>query len=412
MQNSKIFYGWWIVLGAAVVLGVLSPGAIAAANLFQSPVTAEFGISNSQFAISNSLVFGVGIFLAPYISKKLATANFKRIYSIGLIIYAVAYMGFGLAPNIYVFYLLSLLVGFGFMSSNIIPASMMLNNWFIKKRGLALSLALSGVGIGGVAFSQLLTTMILTVGWRQTYMIYGAIMLVVSLPIIAFVFKARPEEMGLSAYGAIENTLSKEGEQQKVAAVQPPVSQTMNKPFFILLMAGMVLVGLAINGGFGQFPPVLTSLHGPVRGATIISIYSVVGIVGKISLGNINDRFGTLASVIYASSLMVLCYLMMMFAGNYLFAMGMAILFGLGNAIGSVAPPLITAAIYSADNFPKAYGYVQSSLQLGMTVGSLVAAAIADATGSYNVSWAFLAVAAALVAVCWMGAYRDARKYA
>lgn len=157
MKNSKIFYGWWIVLGASVVLAVMGPASVAVANLFQLPVTEEFGISNSQFAISNSLVLGVGIFLSPFISKKLATGNFRLIYSIAVIVYAFAYMGFGLAPNIYVFYLLSLLVGFGYTTTTIIPISMLMNNWFVKKRGLALSLALSGLGIGGVIFSQILT---------------------------------------------------------------------------------------------------------------------------------------------------------------------------------------------------------------------------------------------------------------
>lgn len=144
----------------------------------------------------------MGIFLSPYISQKLAGKNFRLVFLIGLIVYVLAYTGYGFAQNIYVFYLLSLLVGFGFMTTTIIPVSMMVNNWFIQKRGLALSLALSGLGIGGVVFSQLLTWLIGNVGWRQTYMIYGAIMFLVAAPIVWFIFKADPEEMNLTALGA------------------------------------------------------------------------------------------------------------------------------------------------------------------------------------------------------------------
>lgn len=412
MKNSKVFYGWWIVLGAAIVLAVMGPASVAVANLFQLPVTEEFGISNSQFAISNSLVLGVGIFLSPIVSKKLATGNFKLIYSVSVIVYALAYMGFGLAPNIYVFYLLSLLVGFGYTTTTIIPVSMLMNNWFVKKRGLALSLALSGLGVGGVVFSQILTPLIANVGWRQTYLIYGVIMLVVTLPIVLFVFKPRPAMMNLKAYGAEELETSNKGdkEQLKAQRTQTTGAKVGITPFFILLMLGAVLVGLVNNGGLGQFPPVLNSLHGATQGALIISIYSVVGILGKIILGNINDRYGAVASTIYASVLLVLTYFVMIFAGNFVFAIIMAILFGLGNAIGTVSPPLITSAIYSADDFPKAYGYVQSGVQLGMTVGSLVAASIADFTGTYTVSWIVLAIASALVAVSWVSAYATAKK--
>ncbi|AEB30914.1 hypothetical protein CAR_c22570 [Carnobacterium sp. 17-4] len=100
----------------------------------------------------------------------------------------------------------------------------------------------------------------------------------------------------------------------------------------------------------------------------------------------------------------------MIFAENFVLAIIIVILFGLGNAIGSVSPPLITSAIYSADDFPKTYGYVQSGVQLGMTVGSLVAASIADSTGTYTFSWVFLAISAALVAVSWVSAYRISQK--
>lgn len=413
MKNSNVFYGWWIVLGAAVVLAVMGPASVAVANLFQLPVTEEFGISNSQFAISNSLVLGVGIFLSPFISNKLATGNFKLIYSISVIVYALAYMGFGLAPNIYVFYFLSLLVGFGYTTTTIIPVSMLMNNWFVKKRGLALSLALSGLGVGGVVFSQILTPLITNVGWRQTYLIYGVIMLVVTLPIVLFVFKPRPEMMNLKAYGAEEFPSSQnkgDKEQIQVQRKQAAGAKMGVTPFFILLMVGAVLVGLVNNGGLGQFPPVLNSLHGATQGALIISIYSAVGILGKIILGNINDRYGTVVSTIYASVLLVVTYFVMIFAGNFVLAIIMAILFGLGNAIGTVSPPLVTSAIYSADDFPKAYGYVQSGVQLGMTVGSLVAASIADFTGTYTVSWIVLSIASALVAVSWVSAYATAKK--
>lgn len=409
-MKSKIFYGWWIVLSSAFVLAVLGPACVAVANLFQTPVTAEFGISNSQFAISNSIVMGVGIFLSPYISKKFATGNFRLVFVTGVLIYGLAYMGFGAAPNIIVFYILSLFVGFGFMSTTVLPVGMLVNNWFIQKRGLALSLSLTGLGVGGVFFSQILTPLIANVGWRQTYFIYGAIMLLVGLPIGWFVFRGRPEELQMKAYGFEEMAPSAAPEKERGESKKTAKAFSMRTPAFILLMLGAVMVGLSNNGGLGQFPPVLTSLHGPSQAALVISTYSAVGILGKIALGNVNDRFGINVSTIYAAVLIILAYVMMIFATDYIFAILMAIFFGMGNAIGTVAPPLITAAIYDADEFPIAYGYLQSALKIGMTVGSLFAAAIADLTGTYTATWIAMAAASAIFALAWVGAYRYAPK--
>lgn len=79
--------------------------------------------------------------------------------------------------------------------------------------------------------------------------------------------------------------------------------------------------------------------------------------------------------------------------------------------MGEVMPPLITSAIYSTEDFPKAYGYVQSGMQLGMTIGSLFAAGIAGLTGSYTYSWIKLMVLAVFIGVLWVGAYKNAQKY-
>lgn len=198
MGKSKMFYGWWIVIGSAILLAVLGPAAVAVANIYQTPIVAQYGITNSQFAISNSLVLGVGGFLSPIVSKQLSGDYFKRYYIINLIIYAVAYVVYGLTTDRMVFYFLSLFVGFGSLSTTIIPVTILISHWFKDKRGLALSLAFSGLGIGGIVFSQLVTFLINTYNYQVAYMIYGSLMLIIGLPVILFIIKVKPEEMGLT----------------------------------------------------------------------------------------------------------------------------------------------------------------------------------------------------------------------
>lgn len=411
MKSSKIFYGWWVVIGSAIMLAVLGPAAVAVANIYQAPVVTEFGITNSQFALSNSIVLGVGIFLSPFVSQQLTSGNFKRFYIISLLISASAYIGYGFTTNIYVFYILSLFVGYGFLSTTIIPASILINNWFVHKRGLALSLALTGLGVGGVIFSQMVTFIINNIGWRQSYMIYGALMIAIVVPIMLFLIKVKPEDVGLKPYGTDMDFATQPGAEEQEKEVEMTFTETKTKPFFLLLLAGAVLVGITNNGGLGQFPPVLTELHGAATAATIISVYSAVGIAGKLILGQISDTKGIVTSIIYACTLLALAYFSMLFSENIIAVFIMAVFFGLGNAIGTVIPPLITSAVYSTKQYSIAYGYVNSGLQLGMTVGSLFAAGIADLTGSYNYSWGIIMILSILVAVLWVSSYKNAQKY-
>lgn len=410
MKKSKIFYGWWVVVGSAIMLAVLGPAAVAVANVYQTSIVAEYGITNSQFAISNSLVLGVGIFLSPFVSKRLTSGNFKRTYIISLIIYALAYIGYSFTSKLFVFYILSLFVGYGYLSTTIIPVSILINNWFIEKRGLALSLALSGLGIGGVIFSQLVTFIIQTFSWRVAYMTYGVLMLLIILPVMFFLIKVRPEDIGLQAYGVNTSMYAKANEETNVNKKTNVSSPSIKSTAFILLLIGSILVGISNNGGLGQFPPVLASIHGNATAATIISVYSAVGIVGKLVLGQLNDVYGVVKSTIYASVILALSYFFMLFAENLFIAFVMAIFFGMGNAIGTVMPPLITSAMYSDEQYPVAYGYINSGVQLGMTVGSLFAAGIADLTGSYNYSWIIIMILSLLTAVLWISAYKRSQK--
>jgi len=276
-----------------------------------------------------------------------------------------------------------------------------------------MSLALSGLGIGGMVASQIIPRLITAIGWRFTYISYGIVMLVVGLAVVWFLLAQKPEDKGLTAFGGTERSVHTnvgEGETEQTQHSTIDFKSTMKRPFFILMVIGAVFVGLANNGGLGQFPPYLQGMHGITQGATIVTIYSGVGIIGKIALGSINDKAGIIKSTMYASLLLITTYVLMIFAGNYMIAVIASIFFGMGNAIGTVSPPLITSSIYSSENYAKAYGYIQSGVQLGMTFGSLVAAGIADIS-SYSVSWIVFAVISALIAVTWVSAYQNSRKY-
>lgn len=242
-------------------------------------------------------------------------------------------------------------------------------------------------------------------------MLYGALMLVIIIPILVFVIKVNPEEMDLQPYGKEFYVQPEDGDEEQMERVQLTFSDSIKKPFFILLIVGAVFVGISNNAGLGQFPPVITNLHGATVAATIISVYSAVGIVGKLVLGQMNDLKGIVVSTLYASITLAFSYFLMLFSGNILIVYLMAVFFGMGNAIGTVLPPLITSAIYSTDQYSTAYGYVNSGLQFGMTVGSLLAAGIADLTGSYNVSWLIITILSICTGLSWVGAYKNSKKY-
>lgn len=406
MNRSKMFYGWRIVIGAVFVLAVTAPASVALANVYQNAVTDALGISNSMFSISNTLILGVSVLFSSFISGKLAK-NFKKFFITMSVIYGLAYMGFGLITNVWMFYFLSIIVGFGFVSTSVMPMSILISNWFEEKRGLALSIALSGLGLGGVIWSPIVTYMINNIHWRVSYMVYGFIMMVVCLLVGIFIFAGKPQDMGLQPLGSdVENSFQKQVDHARVPFT---LQESMTKPFFWLLLNGAVFIGLANNGGLGQFPPFMQQMHGASQGAVIISIYSGVGIFGKLGMGVLVDKFGPIFGIIYSATFMAIAFFLAGFTTSYTSAIILATLFGLATANGSVLPPLFIGSIFPPATYAKVFGLINQFLALGMMFGSLLAAGIGEAT-SYTVAWYVFAIISALIIVFWLAAYAIAKK--
>ncbi|MDO5011774.1 MAG: MFS transporter [Intestinibacter bartlettii] len=182
-KNSKIFYGWWVVLGCVLITTTMVPPIMSLSNKFLIQVTTEMNISRGAFTLANTIVQGLGIFISPIVSKNLAKGNMRKIQSISIIGFVLAYASYSLAKSPIHLYMSSFFVGLFYLNSTLIPVSMMVTNWFVEKRGIAMSVTMAGIGLGGTIFSPIVTNLLQNYGWRHTYLIMAGIILVVALPV-------------------------------------------------------------------------------------------------------------------------------------------------------------------------------------------------------------------------------------
>lgn len=412
MKTNRIFYGWWIVAGCFLITCTLIPPLIALYNKFLIPVTTEMGISRSAFTLAHTITQVLGIFISPFIARLLSRHNFRHITSAGVLLFGLSFAAYSFAQNVYHFYAISFVVGIGFLTTAMIPLSMLITNWFVKKRGLAISIVFSGIGMGGFVLSPLLTHFLTSYGWRTSYQLMGAIMIAVSLPIYLFVVRKKPEDMGLVPYGSGEAPgAAAAGKGVAPAAVGLSVRGSFATSFFWFLIIGAALNGLINIGALGQFPPALEEKFDPHFQATIISLYSLFGLFGKLALGWICDRWGVVVMTVVGCAAFGVAFPFMLFAESHQAMYVMGVIFGFGIAIGSVPLPLITAAIYGPEKYGEAYGLVNSALQIGLTFGSILVAAIFDLTGSYNAAWVLLFVLTAATMLSWIASYLLSRKF-
>lgn len=138
----------------------------------------------------------------------------------------------------------------------------------------------------------------------------------------------------------------------------------------------------------------------------------VLGVFGKLLLGRIADKYGIYRALIFGASTLALSFVAMLFAS---FAWGpwlVAVIFGFDLAMGSILPPLVTASIYRRTMYGEAYGFVQSSVQMGAAFGSLLVSFIFDSSGSYYLAWIINIGLSLLTGFLWFLAHKNAQAFA
>lgn len=96
-----MIYGWWIVIAILINISLLGPATVALANIFQTSVATELGISNSAFAINKVIVQGIGIFVSSIVSKNLSGSHFNKTYLMGIISSIIGLVGYSISQKIY-----------------------------------------------------------------------------------------------------------------------------------------------------------------------------------------------------------------------------------------------------------------------------------------------------------------------
>jgi MFS family permease len=203
-KGSKVFYGWWVVLAAGVGLS-LNYGSIIATTfgVFLKPLSQEFGWSRAGISLAFSLANLVYSGALPHIGRLVDRLGACKVILPSALIFGLGVISFYfLTASLWHFYALYLLLGV--VGSGPLPAySKVIARWFDQKRGLALGLAMAGIGVVAFIIPPLTQVLITTVGWRQAYVFLGLLVTGIVIPVVGLFLKETPQRMGLLPDGAL-----------------------------------------------------------------------------------------------------------------------------------------------------------------------------------------------------------------
>ena len=306
-QQRKFFPGWLVVASGFVIMATCYTIFVNCMSLFQPLIVSDLGITLAQYNISNAIstvVSVVGSLVIGHVADKVSG---RILGSLTVIATSAVLVGMSFVGELWQVYVLFAVSGCFAVASTRLLISLVTANWFTAKRGLAISIALSGSGFGGAILSPIVSSLIVSVGWRSAFLVLAAVCIVAALPITAYSFRTKPSEIGLKPLG--ENpgdpSVFTAGDKDEHTAPEVSVgwSRIKKSPAFWLLVVAFLFMGL-VNGAIlpnqvtnmtsvtVNGAKIVTGGHDPMWAGTVLSAYMVTVVIAKISLGAIYDRFG------------------------------------------------------------------------------------------------------------------------
>ena len=400
MSPSRYFYGWWVTLAFAVMVFV-SAGVRHAVGPFLKPMVEDLHVDRGSF----SLVIALGLFLygafMPWVGGLADRFGARIVTSIGCVLLAAALALTGQCQNLWQLALVyGLLASLGLSATGPVVANAVVTRWFSRRRGTAVSILGSAAMTGMSLLVPVVAWLIITVGWRMTYGLIGVFVLVVMLPLCLFVVRDSPEAMGLAPDGGAALA----GSSVAAPAQRTSTATALRTVAFWQLAGSFFTCGFSMSLVSSHGVPMLTD-HGysPIFASWIIGVLGASSIAFTLLLGGLSDRFGArpVLSGIYTGRAFIFAGLFLI-RDNPLAILGVAIAGGLTLAGSMSMTSMLTADIYGRFSVGRILGVIFLVHQTGAALGSSLAGALYESTGSYAAAYVVacaLLLAAGLVSL-------------
>jgi MFS family permease len=378
-----------------------------AIQIFQRPVTAEFGWS--QPAYTAVLLVGtiITVISSPLIGWLFDRGGVRRYALVSTVLFALLLGSlYFLTPNLVHFYAvfaLAPLIGAGTSS---VAYARVIARWFDARRGQALGAALAGIGIGGAVLSAVTQELIQVVGWRSAYVGLAALLLFVTLPLLVVFLKDTPEEAGVGVDGTALGT------ERVARAVSAPVGFTMQEVFrlprFWLMISAFLVLAMGIGGVMLQLVPIMIARGvEPAQAAAFPAVLGLALIVGRAFAGFLMDRY--FAPYVAAGILVFPIVGVALLANG---ATGTVALLGaafLGIAAGAELDVIayLVAKYFGTVSYARVYGFLYSAWTLGSGSAPLITSKVFEQTGSHTmILWVYVGLfALSAVMIARLGSY-------
>ena len=401
MHKANIFYGWWIVAAGFILLFLFAGAGFYSFSIFIKPLEDDFGWPRASIALTMSIYFIIGGCVGPVVGKLIQAYGEKRIMLVSAVGAGACYMLVSLTRSLGYFYSVYALLALMSCGMGVLPISSLLAKWFERRRGTATGLAMVGISAGGLILAPVVGKITVYMGWKASYIFIGLLVWILALPMVVFVIKESPSELGLDLDGqAAKTNKDPQIPHKTIKPVSPdvnrewPVGEMFRSRAFWWIIVSFFLAPLAQMGVLQhQVPIIVDKGISQATAAGALGLIAGIGGLGKISFGRVSEMLPFQWAIVLCFGLQALAVFILLHFQSVAVIWIYVVIFGFAMGGLVVLMPLTVGQFFGLGGFGVILGSIWMAQALGGALGTFSAGLIYDIFGDYQLALYFFIVA-------------------
>lgn len=400
----KPFYGWLTLAGVMLAYGGICGNVTYAFGVFLPSMSETFGWSRQAVSGAYTLYLVVGGMLGPLVGFTIDRFGSRQNIMVGNIAAALGLLGMSQVSEIWHVYLFfGVMGGLGLAFSEFLPATTIINHWFVRKRSMALGFLFASGGMGGFFMPSIIAASMGAVGWRRTWVVLACFQILLGVILAGLLIRNTPEEEGQLPDGQASGELPDQQIGPKTdhdfsTAEDWSVRDAFRTPTLWLLIMIFSVLLFALNIMATHQVAYLQDLkYSPMVSASALGLMLGASIFGRVASGFLGMRF----NVRFLLAIFMACLgcglLFLMNAHDIVYVYLYSIMTGLGFGGMIVTLPHTLGAYFGRKPFSRIVGWSTPMVTIASAASPILAGYLYDAAGGYMPPFSITCV---LVFIC------------
>ncbi|SDP63227.1 MFS transporter [Halobacillus aidingensis] len=393
--TTPFYYGWMIVAAAGLSMFFSGPGQTYSISIFIEHYISDFDYSRSLVSglySSATLCAGLTLFIVGRLVDRWGQRIMMTIA--GLLLAIACFWNAVMAGAIMMFLGFFMLRLFGQGSLTLIPNTLV-PQWFIGKRGRALSV----MAIGGFASSALLpllnTWLIDAAGWRMTWTVWGLLLLIIFVPIAYYFVRNQPEDIGEIPDGTPKVVQDdNESPAIEVNEISWTLKEAMRTKAFWLILFCVSVPALVNTGVTFHLVSIAEGKGlGDSVAALVLSMMAIIGFPVTFLVGYLVDRVPVHYVLAITFGGHVIALFVLLQVSSWTGAVIYGVVWGIVNGFERIVLSIVWPNYFGREHLGSIKGLAQTVMVLGSAFGPLPFGIFYDWFGGYQeILWVMIAL--------------------